>query len=229
MKEENPFENEQEAKKWILSVEDTSGQNNLREKEMYPLLESRAVEYQAKDILEIGAGQGICSTHIGESFNSYTGIEPSETLVGRAQEKYADSKKQFVVGNAYELPVESNSFDFVFSTMVWFHLANPERASTELARVLEPNGHFLIVTANPNSYKIWESFFDNPIVDDKHMVGMVHIPGGVVSKNIIYKHTQERLLSALESANLKISSVKELGYVNGLADKSIFISIEGTK
>lgn len=50
------------------------------------------------------------------------------------------------------LPFRSGSFDAVFSRYVLEHLEGPERAFTELARVLRPGGHFILLTPSKYHY-----------------------------------------------------------------------------
>src|SRR5690606_7949375 len=106
--EENPFESEDVAKEWIGSVEGEEGM--FRDKTIYPLLEKWSSEIRGGTILEIGAGQGACAEHINDV--NYIGVEPSMPLVKRAGELYQDKEgKNFVVGNAYDLPLASKSVD----------------------------------------------------------------------------------------------------------------------
>lgn len=55
-----------------------------------------------------------------------------------------------VVGTAYEIPLPASSFDTVVSTQVFEHLASPEVAAKECARVLKPGGHILITVPQMN-------------------------------------------------------------------------------
>lgn len=87
-KEQNPFEDPQVAQAWIQSVEIEDEQKNAsRNKYIYPLLQQWITEVSGKRILDIGAGQGIVSPFFTDK--EYVGLEPSETLVQRANEKLA--------------------------------------------------------------------------------------------------------------------------------------------
>ncbi|MBW8078565.1 MAG: methyltransferase domain-containing protein, partial [Gallionella sp.] len=51
----------------------------------------------------------------------------------------------FCHGDAYSIPFPDASFDVVFSRFVFQHLDNPERAASEVARILSPGGTACIV------------------------------------------------------------------------------------
>jgi SAM-dependent methyltransferase len=57
-----------------------------------------------------------------------------------------------VRGNVETLPVADASFDAVLSTHVVEHLARPEAAFGEMARVLRPGGRLLLLTPNRRHY-----------------------------------------------------------------------------
>ena len=86
-------------------------------------------------------------------------MDISDELIIRANIKYASEKRKFTVGDAYKLPFENEKFDAVMSFWVWSHLESPAKAAIEMARVLKPEGHFIIVTANPQTYDIRRSFY----------------------------------------------------------------------
>ena len=228
--EENPFKIKQIAEEWISIVENNERESTSRKDFVYPLLEKTVNELKPRMILEIGSGQGICSSKIGNNFGMYTGVEPSEFLVEHAVKKYGDKKRVFAVGDAYELPLVTASVDFAFSIMAWFHIQNISKASREMSRVLKKGGKFLIVTAHPNMYSVWQTFFDDPEVDDEKIVGKINTPTGSMVKNIIYKYPLDSILSELgNNAELFVESTEGFGYGEKYGDCGLFILIEGIK
>ncbi len=236
--EENPFETERGASEWASMVESERGTN--RDKEIYPFLKSWIAEFKPKTVADIGAGQGICSVHLGTEDISYFGIEPSNLLIKRANELYAKANRNFIIGNAYDLPLGDKSMDACFSIMTWFHLANLNTASKELSRALADDGHFFIVTPNPNAYDIWESFFSDVKKSEKYFTGINKIllnpddnpedyKYAQVTNNTFYTHTLDEIKSSLEEYNLKIDSVEEFGILPITDGRSIFIKIVGHK
>jgi len=221
--EENPFEDETVSQEWINSVENESGL--IRDKEIYPRLNDWVQETNPEVLLEIGAGQGICSDKIPEFGGKYVGIEPSKKLVERAMELYKSDQRDFIVGNAYDLPMQSESCDASFAINVWFHLENLQKASSEMARVLKRNGNFLIITVNPKDYKNWLGGYENKFEDDKKVIGKANTPVNPLSKNIFYKHSLEKIESSLKEAGLQIDSVENFGW----GDREVFLVFKGHK
>jgi len=225
--EENPFEDPQVAEEWVSSVENEK--DMFRDNEIYPMLTKWVNENKPGVVVEIGCGQGICSEKIQYSNGEYIGVEPSKPLVVRANDLYRQDNRDFVVGNAYEIPLQTEIADAVFSVNVWFHLENVDKASKELARILKSGGRFLIITANPNDYKTWESFYFDHDQDEKKIIGKVNVPVNPMSKSIFYKHSLDDITEALNKAGLKIDKVKGFAHMDEQHEAGLFIEIEGFK
>lgn len=222
--EENPFENEVVAKQWINSVENEHGM--FRDQNIYPKLNSWINKHQPRTIVDIGAGQGVCSEKIDLTDKEYHGIEPSCYLVERAKQLYPQPNRYFIVGNAYALPYENNFTDGAFSVNVWFHLENTVPAAGEMERILKQNGRFLIITANPDAYDIWESFYSNYEKTGKKITGQAEVPINPMTKNTFYFHTESELKQSLTSNGLIIDEISTMSNLKG---KDLFIAIEGHK
>jgi ubiquinone/menaquinone biosynthesis C-methylase UbiE len=59
------------------------------------------------------------------------------------------------VADVTRLPFGDNSFDLVTANMVLEHLEEPERAFSEIARVLAPGGRFVFLTPNRRNPVVW--------------------------------------------------------------------------
>jgi SAM-dependent methyltransferase len=57
-----------------------------------------------------------------------------------------------VLATAYQLPFRAESFDVIASQWVVEHFPEPERAFSEMARVLRPNGALILLTTNAHNY-----------------------------------------------------------------------------
>ncbi|MFC1623680.1 class I SAM-dependent methyltransferase [Patescibacteria group bacterium] len=226
--EENPFETKSVSKEWITSVEGEVGL--IRDNEIYPRLQSWISEIKPNIVVEIGSGQGICSNKLGDFDGKYIGIEPSKYLTERAKELYnSQANKTFKIGNAYDLPFNDNEVDAVFSVMVWFHLENLEKASKEIFRILKTGAKFYIITANPDLYNVWESFFLDYEKKDKKLIGRVKVPISSLSKNIIHLHTTNEIITSLKKAGLNIESIEKFGAGKENSDEGLMIGIVGSK
>ena len=223
MREANTFEDPKVAEEWINAIE--SEQGHSRDNEIYPMLHEWSRNLSPEVILEIGAGQGICSAKLDLTNSQYIGLEPSLPLLNRAKELYAESNKKFIEGTSYEIPLPDNSVTAVFSVGVWFHIKDLDRAHTEIARIMESGGELLIINANPDMYHIWEKFFAAPRQGNM-LEGSVQIPGGTLSHNIFYLHTKDEIISSLEKNNFTITSIKKFGFGKEKhADEGIWVAI----
>lgn len=228
MREDNPFEDEVVAREWINSIENERGL--IRDKELYPFLQKWAEKVQPKIIIDIGSGQGICADKVQLKNTHYIGIDSSVHLVERARKLYTHLNREFIVGNAYKLPLPDQCADAAFSINVWFHLEDLKTASQELARILKPGGNFLISTANPSSYDTWESLFFDYSKESKKIDGKVRIPINPLSRNVFYLHSLKEITKTLTQNHLKIESVEEFGYKKEkYKDVAFFINIIGQK
>lgn len=79
-----------------------------------------------KKVLDIGAGDGLITSLVGAK-----GIDNEPEGVRLAQEKGVD----VILGDAYELPFEDNSFEAVMMIDVLEHFDNPQKALQEAKRV----------------------------------------------------------------------------------------------
>lgn len=89
-----------------------------------------------KKILDVGSGQGALQDLVSD----YTGLDISST----AARFY---HKPFVLGSATELPFPDDSFDAVWMIDVLEHVPQPEKALSEIRRVLRSDGYFFLDAA----------------------------------------------------------------------------------
>ncbi|MDD5396750.1 MAG: class I SAM-dependent methyltransferase [Candidatus Moranbacteria bacterium] len=224
--EENPFEDETVSREWINSVENEK--DMARDREIYPRLSKWIEEAAPKVVVEIGSGQGICSDKMEGYDGRYIGIEPSAVLVERAEELYKNENRNFIIGNAYELPLPNECCDAGFAVNVWFHLENLDQAAKELARILKPNGKFMIMTVNPDEYENWLRTYENIQEDGKKVVGKANTPIVSLSKNIFYRHSLWEMKKSFEQNGLKINAIEAFG-TGGKSGVDYFMQIMGIK
>lgn len=223
--EENPFEDEVVSQEWISSVENEK--DMARDREIYPRLSGWVKDVNPEVVVEIGAGQGICSDKLSDYNGKYIGIEPSKVLIGRAEELYKNENRKFVVGNAYKLPLTNECCDASFAVNVWFHLEDLNQATKELARILKSQGKFMIITVNPEEYENWLKTYEDISEDGKKIIGKANTPITPLSRNTFYKHTMEEVTESFERHGLEINSVEPFGTGNG--GINYFMQITGTK
>jgi len=223
-REINPFTDRKVAEEWIISIE---GEQGIRSKELYPCLETWAKEVSPRLLVDIGAGQGVCADHVQFGETYYIGIEPSLYLVERAKNNYNKENREFIIGDAYKLPLEDNVADAILSVNVWFHLKDISLASRELSRVLKTGGKFLVSTANPASHDIWRKMYFDAVEDEEKIDGKVKVPINPMSRNIFYKHTNVAIREAFEQNGLKVEKEEDIGFLG--EKRPLFINYFGFK
>ena len=116
------------------------------EKEKQLLLE--ILKEKPKRILEVGCGEGANLVNLKKfGFKGeITGVDLSKAKISFAQKKISFAK--LIEANAYSLPFESEQFDLVFCKNVLHHLANKEKAISEMARVCRVGGKVIIIEGN---------------------------------------------------------------------------------
>lgn len=97
---------------------------------------------EEKSVLDVGAGDGLIS-----SLLDIKGIDNDEEGVRLAREKGAD----VILGDAYQIPFEDESFDSVLMADVLEHLEFPEKGLLEARRVLKK---YLYITTPERSDKM---------------------------------------------------------------------------
>ncbi len=105
---------------------------------------------QPKHILDIGCGTATLSLMMEIAFHDacITGLDGDAKILAIAKHKVKQthSKVKFVQAMSYQIPVSSNLFDVVTSSLMLHHLTSDEKLKTlkEVYRVLQPNGTIAI-------------------------------------------------------------------------------------
>lgn len=111
------------------------------EREVSPLRQELLAGLHGR-VLEVGAGNGLSFAHYPPTVSEVVALEPEPYL--RARERLAANAAAVAVsvreGVAETLPDEAASFDAAVASIVLCSVADPERALSELRRVLRPGG-----------------------------------------------------------------------------------------
>jgi ubiquinone/menaquinone biosynthesis C-methylase UbiE len=94
-------------------------------------------------VLDAGTGAGTLALALAPLVREVVGVDVVPELLERAR-KGAPANVTFVEGDATSLPFESGSFDLACSRRTLHHIARPERAVAELARVVAPGGRVYV-------------------------------------------------------------------------------------
>jgi ubiquinone/menaquinone biosynthesis C-methylase UbiE len=99
------------------------------------------------NVLSVGCGPGVILQSVCSKHSSIhgTGIDVSAARVEQAIQKHSSNTAlKFVRADAHSMPFPSDSFDLVYSRMLFEYLADKERAVAEIVRVCRPGGTVLI-------------------------------------------------------------------------------------
>jgi SAM-dependent methyltransferase len=226
--DDESLSNEQKvALEWIRVAEGDGAR--IRDSDIYPLLRRWIHASSPVEILEIGAGQGICSDKIDLNGRRYTGVEPSSILVDRAQALYRDENRRFLRGSARDLPFSDGAFDAVFSVSVWHLLSDLQNAAEEMSRVLKADGRFLMITANPSAYSLWKELYATTRTEGRRLEGTVQLSDQSVLHEVLYLHTLDEILISLRDAGLEVEETETFRPSERVGGQRSFISIQGKK
>lgn len=115
-------------------------------KEPHILTNLDRIDFNGKQVLEIGLGQGADSEQIARRGASFTGVDLTEESVKRTRMRFSLKDLPFdriEQASALDLPFSDSSFDIVFSHGVLHHIPEIKDAQAEIARVLRPDGRLI--------------------------------------------------------------------------------------
>jgi len=98
------------------------------------------------EVLDAGCGVGYGSAYLAEVASRVVGVDVSEEAIAYARERYRRPNLQFVLRDLLALELADASFDVVCSFETIEHVENVERYLGQIARVLRPDGIFVVST-----------------------------------------------------------------------------------
>lgn len=97
-------------------------------------------------VLELACGTGLISERIAGSVKLLEATDFSEDMIRKAKEKTHSSRLHFSVQDATNLPYASETFDAVIISNALHIMPSPDKALSEISRVLKPNGILIAPT-----------------------------------------------------------------------------------
>lgn len=104
------------------------------------------ISFNNKKVLEIGCGMGMDLLHIANRGAIVHAIDLTTKHVKLAKLNFVlhSQQAEIELGNAEKLSYADNTMDIIYSCGVIHHVANPQKAISEIHRVLKPNGLAII-------------------------------------------------------------------------------------
>lgn len=96
-------------------------------------------------VLEVGAGTGANVGRYPAAVERLVLTEPNRHMRARLTPLAKSRGAEVLDAPAEELPLDSESFDAVVATLVLCSVRDPDRALTEIHRVLRPGGRFVFI------------------------------------------------------------------------------------
>ncbi len=103
-------------------------------------------------VLDAGCGTGYGSAELAQSATFVTGIDVAPEAIEFARANYPISNLRFIVGSCTAAPFAAASFDLVVAFEVIEHLSDFRAFLDECARVLMPQGLFIVSSPNKRYY-----------------------------------------------------------------------------
>ncbi len=139
---------------WEKHLEEFFLLGQIEIKTIMEYLKKKEVSFNQQKALDFGCGVGRLTRFLCETFDSVIGCDVSQPMLKKAKELNYDLKNaNFYLNTKPDLSdFESNSFDFIYSSLVLMHLS-PRLSLNyikEFIRLLSPNG--ITVFQIPNRY-----------------------------------------------------------------------------
>jgi ubiquinone/menaquinone biosynthesis C-methylase UbiE len=112
-------------------------------------------------LVDAGCGPGYLIATMTKSLPhlSIIGIDIAEEMVRKAAQNLSSlrstAQTNFRQGDIQALPLETNSVDFLVSTLSLHHWSEPKQALKEIYRILKPEGQFLIFDLRRDGWRLF--------------------------------------------------------------------------
>lgn len=177
-------------------------------------------------ILDVGAGTGEPTAALMKRYPKAAvyALDLSTQMLRRVKKQGRWLRRPHVLcGDSQQLPVADHSMDLVFSSLSLQWCDEPDKAFSEIRRVLKPDGVFLFSSFGPDTLKelraSWAAIDESPHVHtflDMHDVGDFMVYAG------LQEPVMEREIITLTYEDIKgvMRDLKTIGAVNALQGRN---------
>ena len=122
---------------------------------LYPVLLAQLAQIPHRSVLDVGCGGGATIREMLELSQDSVidGVDYSEVSVAQSQElnrEYLGKRCHISQGDAADLPFSENSYDLATAVETVYFWPDPEKAFSEVLRVLKPSGMFAVLNEGSN-------------------------------------------------------------------------------
>lgn len=181
------------------------------------LLDRISSDVNAEDtILEIACGTGLVALKVAERASEVHGIDISAPMIKEAEEKLRRKgfdNVEFSVEDAYSLHFGDDIFDTVICNNALHNMKYPQKALSEIKRVLKPGGRFIAVIVGFGEalkykmlFTVFKPFIKLPVFHKLNLdetANMIKGSGFSIVKKEIMKNPQDKMPLLYVLAELK--------------------------
>ena len=109
-------------------------------------------------VLDVGCGPAVIDEYIAQTYphTHITGLDISANRLIQAKEMIQHLPNLLLVSaNVYYLPFNDNTFDVIFSRMLFEYLKYPNNALEEIKRVCKPGGYVIVQDIDGQFYSLY--------------------------------------------------------------------------
>lgn len=103
-------------------------------------------QVKGKNVLELATGTGLIAENIVKYAKSVEATDASAEMISEAKKSNTSSKIHFSVQDIFDLPYADKSFPVIIASNVLHIIPDPEKAISEMKRVLDDNGVLILPT-----------------------------------------------------------------------------------
>lgn len=131
---------------WGLSSKDYAKYRDIYPDEYYNTIIELGLCLQGQSVLDLGTGTGVLPRNLYKYGAAWTGTDISENQIAEAVRLAAESGMNinFFTASAENTNLPNNSFDVITAAQCFQYFDN-RKVLPEIARMLKPNGRFLIL------------------------------------------------------------------------------------